>query len=283
LLYSDVKTSGDNWGVFAQDELKLSQVFSANAGVRYDWYSTFGDTLNPRLALVCAASDTTVFKALYGRAFRAPNAFEYDYVAPGYLANHALQPETVESWELAWEQALGRNYRLTASIFRNNLEDLIVQVVDPGSGDLIYDNVSSARVQGIEAELESWWSGGVKARASYSYSEAVDEATDLWLSNSPRHLAKLNVSAPIVGEHLSAGLELQAMSSRRTEAGNEVGGFVVCNATLLSRELWKGVTLSFSVYNLLDTDYRDPVSQDFVQDAIWQPGRTFRLKLDYRF
>lgn len=282
-LYSDVESDGNNWGLYVQDELELFRRVAINAGVRYDWYSSFGDTLNPRLAIIYGPWERTAFKAMYGQAFRAPNAFELGYVAPGYAANPELQPEKVESLELAWEQGLGRNYRFTASVFRNDLEDLIAQTVDGGTGDLFYDNISSARAQGFETELEAHWAGGVRARASYSLTEAVDEETDLRLSNSPRHVGKLQLALPLAGECLSAGLELQALSARRTEAGSEVPGFTVCNATLLSRELCPGLTLSFSVYNLFDKDYRDPVSPDYVQDAIWQAGRSFRLKLDYRF
>jgi iron complex outermembrane receptor protein len=73
------------------------------------------------------------------------------------------------------------------------------------------------------------------------------------------------------------------MSSRRTVRGNEVGAHLVCNFTLFSRELAKGLELAASVYNLFDQRYSDPVSLDFTQDAIQQDGRSFRVKLAYRF
>jgi iron complex outermembrane receptor protein len=37
------------------------------------------------------------------------------------------------------------------------------------------------------------------------------------------------------------------------------------------------------VYNLFDANYADPAGPDFTQDAIPQNGRSFRVKLTYRF
>jgi iron complex outermembrane receptor protein len=45
----------------------------------------------------------------------------------------------------------------------------------------------------------------------------------------------------------------------------------------------KGLELSVSIYNLLDREYADPVSDDFTQDTIEQDGRTFRIEATKRF
>jgi outer membrane receptor protein involved in Fe transport len=58
---------------------------------------------------------------------------------------------------------------------------------------------------------------------------------------------------------------------------------VTANFTLFSRELIKNLEASASLYNLFDRRYRDPVAGDFRQAAIEQDGRTFRVKLTYRF
>jgi outer membrane receptor protein involved in Fe transport len=58
----------------------------------------------------------------------------------------------------------------------------------------------------------------------------------------------------------------------------------VVNLTLFSQKLIKNLEFSASVYNLLNTQYSDPAS-DFhgPLDIIEQDGRTFRVKLTYRF
>src|SRR5258706_5342316 len=92
------------------------------------------------------------------------------------------------------------------------------------------------------------------------------------LANSPQHLGKLSLSVPLWEEKIFASVELQGMSDRRTVSGGNVGAVWLANATLFSRELFKGLEVSASIYNLLDQRYRDPVSPDFTRDSIQQDG-----------
>ena len=84
-------------------------------------------------------------------------------------------------------------------------------------------------------------------------------------------------------EKIFAGLELQYTARRVTPTGTMAGDFWLANATLFSRQLVKDVELSASVYNLFNQRYADPVSSNFLQDAIQQDGRSFRVKLTYHF
>ncbi|MDX1458609.1 MAG: TonB-dependent receptor, partial [Marinobacter sp.] len=61
---------------FVQDEWAFAPDWELTAGVRYDHYSDFGDTVNPRLALVWTTTPWLTTKLLYGEAFRAPAFFE---------------------------------------------------------------------------------------------------------------------------------------------------------------------------------------------------------------
>ena len=102
----------------------------------------------------------------------------------------------------------------------------------------------------------------------------------------------VNTSAPLLKDKIFAGLELQYTSSRHTVftdlSGSTVSaadapGFALVNFTLYSRNLIKNLEASASVYNLLDTSYFDPASRAHQQNVIRQDGRTFRLKLTYKF
>ena len=74
--YLDSKESDYLLGIYAQDEFHILTNLTLNAGARYDHYSSFGDTLNPRGALIYHPWRPSTFKLLYGQAFRAPNAYE---------------------------------------------------------------------------------------------------------------------------------------------------------------------------------------------------------------
>lgn len=281
--YLDSRESGGFFSVYAQDELRLSERLLLNAGVRYDHFESFGGTVNPRAALIYQSSEATTFKLLYGRAFRAPNAYENFYESSINRRNPDLGPETIRSWELVCEQRLGRNWRATVSLFYNDVQDLIGYREEPEGGVFFFDNLDAVSVQGGEIEAEAQWASGLRGRASYTHTRAEDAATGLRLSNSPEHLGKLGISLPFRQDKAVASLELQGMSERRTVRGGRVSGVVLANATLLGRELVKGLEVSASVYNLFDRRYSDPVASDFLQDSIEQDGRTFRIRLTGRF
>jgi iron complex outermembrane receptor protein len=68
--------------------------------------------------------------------------------------------------------------------------------------------------------------------------------------------------------------------------GGQVGAYGVTNLTLVSRNLWKGLELSASVYNLFNHKYYDPGSLDHLSSGLQripQDGITFRLKATYAF
>ncbi len=118
---------------------------------------------------------------------------------------------------------------------------------------------------------------------SSTLQESRDQGTGRILTNSPRHLAKLNLRFPIHGESLSVGAECQYTSRRLTLGGNDAPGFAVASVTFLSRRLAKGLDLSASVYNVFDKKYGDPGGPQHLQDTIEQDGRNVRLKVTWGF
>jgi len=281
--YLNTHNNADNFGLYSQGEFVLAKPLTLNAGVRYDHYRSFGDTVNPRAGLIYSPFKETAIKALYGQAFRAPNAFETGYISPAYDRNPNLKPETVKSFDLVWEQGFARNYRTTTTLFYENISDLITKQINTVTGHSIFENTDSAKSLGADFEVEAQWKGGWRGKVSYTYAHATGGASGGWLSNSPEHMGKLSLSAPLYQEKVFATLEVQAMSDRLTVANTKVGAFAVCNFTLFSQELIKNFEFSASVYNLFDTHYSDPVSVDYLQKSIQQDGRSFRAKLTWKF
>ena len=280
--YMDSRESANSYGLFAQDEFQILKNLALTAGLRYDNFSTFGETVNPRAALIYHPWEPTTFKLIYGSAYRAPNAYETYYMSPSNKQNPDLRPETIRSYELVYEQRVGLHWSGSASLFYNDMKDLIRYQYDSADGLYYFGNQDSVKAQGAEFEIAAQWAA-LRARASYTYTHTEDSATGQRLSNSPEHLGQLQLSVPIYRDKLFASMEFQAMSDRQTVRGNNVGPVWLVNATLFSQKIVKNLEFSASAYNLLDQHYSDPVSSDFIQDSIQQDGRQFRLKLTYKF
>jgi len=273
------------WALFIQDEYKLFEKLFVNIGLRYDHYETFGGTANPRVALIHSPAEKTTFKLLFGRAFRAPNAFELYYHDgdQSQKANPGLGPEKIWTYELVYEQYIGDHLRLVASGFYYEISDLISQQTDPDDELLVFRNVERIRAKGVEVELEGKTAHGIRGRISLALQDSENETTGEDLTNSPRALVKTNLIVPLLREKIFAGGEVQYTSHRKTVSGGEADGFVMTNLTVLGRNFYKGFELSASVYNLFDEEYGDPGFEEHEQDMIIQDGRTFLLSVTYSF
>lgn len=286
----DDRRSPNMTALFLQDEFHILPNLTVIGGLRYDHYQSFGGTWNPRLAAVYKPFDKTVLKLIYGKAFRAPNVYEMHYDdGISYRGNSDLRPERIRTAEAVWEQYLGEHFRSSLSAYHYWIDGLITQQSEEGL--LVYRNASELQAKGLEAEAEVRWVDGLQGRVSYVLQRAED-TRDSTLTNSPRHQAKLNLNYPLLAHKLFAGAELQYTSSRKTLLGRDSGSFFITNLTLFSQNIIKGLELSGTIYNLFDKRYRDPVAGELTidpeapelgLDTVEQDGRTFRVKLTYRF
>ena len=283
--------SGYRAGVYVQDEWRITEVLSAISGLRLDrdQINTWeGDQINtwkasPRIGLIWMASPATALKAMYGRAHRAPNAFERDYQDnTTQVANPALNGETIDPFEFVADQRVGTDAVVRASVYRWTMHNLVTLGIDPVSGLSQYQSGGLTQARGVELSSDKTWQGDTRLRGSVALQHVTD-AQGLRLQNSPLLLGKLNLSTPLPVAGLRAGYELDYDSARRMLDGNETGGYVLSNITLSTHSLASGLELSMSIYNLFDKRYAQPASRTNWQNAIEQDGRSVGIKLSYAF
>src|SRR5678815_72690 len=259
-VYTDVQKRSAAVGVFAADDLELNPKLTLSLGARYDRYQKLGGTVNPRLGLIFHPDVGTSLKLLYGTAFRAPTTYETLYTAPTYKTNPNLDSERLETAEIALDKYFGTRYRIAASVYRFVAKDLISLTFDPSDGLFVFRNLTRVRSEGAEFEFERRWQHDSFLRLSHAWSSSRDTTTGLRLTASPRNLTKLHLGVPLVGEKLSAGLEVQYVGSMLTPSGSEAPGHTVGNLTLIAANVFPGLDLTAGVYNLFDTRYGYPAS-----------------------
>jgi outer membrane receptor protein involved in Fe transport len=116
-------------GTYGQLQWNPSRLFHLTTGVRMDYSTRFGVSVNPRLAVVSAPFETTSLKLLYGRAYLEPTPYQVYGVLTDrdslVFPNPDLRPEKLDSVELVWEQRVGKNLRFTTGGFVNRVTDII--------------------------------------------------------------------------------------------------------------------------------------------------------------
>ncbi len=73
MTFSSFTGSRNVWAVFAEGSAPLFQGFEANLAVRYDHYSDFGGTTNPKVSLRWQPAPTVLLRASAGTGFLAPS------------------------------------------------------------------------------------------------------------------------------------------------------------------------------------------------------------------
>ncbi|MEN8129288.1 MAG: TonB-dependent receptor [Pseudomonadota bacterium] len=174
--------------VSLQDEWSFAQDWSLTGGLRYDHYSDFGDTINPRLALVWETRHDLTTKFLYGQAFRPPSFAElFDINNPVILGNPELDPETINTLELALDYRPTFDLRTGMNIFAYKLDDLIRFVPDPGGTTSTAQNVGSQEGYGIELEAEWKLTSDFTLAGNYAFQNSEDTDTNSNAGNAPKN------------------------------------------------------------------------------------------------
>jgi iron complex outermembrane receptor protein len=282
-LYLDDHRSAGVWALYFQDKFSIRKNLSFVVGLRSDWHDRLENALSPRVGLHFTPKANTDVKATYSRAFRAPNSYETFYAGNNSNStNPSLKPERIRSLEVDVERRFAKTYYVSGAGFLNRIDDPIEQRFDSFTGRPIYTNSDKVQTKGIEFELGTKWPSGLDGAISYSLQDSRNIATSDVLPNSPKQLAKLTLSVPLVKEKLFSSVDAQYVSVRRTIAQTELGGFFVMNLTLFTRKIGEKFDFSGGFYNILDKRYADSGGLEHVQASIPQNGRTFRTKLTYR-
>lgn len=261
------------YGGFAQvlwaprDDLDLA------ATLRRDEHSSYGGFTSGRLALAWRPAEGTTLRAALATGFRAPSLDELygDYPAFFFHGNPDLAPEESTSYELGIEQEFGAGARLTATLFRLNIDNLIATSADYSS----LENVAGQSVrQGLELGAEVELGAAATLGLSYTYIDAT-RATGTRLALVPRHDLTLKLDAQLA-DRVKAGVSVHHVADRLDDfASFQMPDYTVVDARISydlngETEVWGGVG------NLFDQDYQ-------TSNGFAAPGRTIYVGLRKSF
>jgi iron complex outermembrane receptor protein len=275
---TDVSRPDRSGALFAQEEWKLSDRWKASLGLRFDDSLNFGHFISPRLALVYQQSARTVYKFIYGRAYRNPSTFERYYDDDGYstIANPTLRSETANTFEVSAERKIRPNTSVLVDVYHYRIDHMIRSVtVSPGVGQ--YQNGAQDHSTGVEFELKSKLWRDLEAAGSFAFDVARDTGLQDELPNSPSQVGKLRFSKPFFRDKLAVSSSTQYLSRRDTMSGALTRPVLLEDITFTTRRLHPDFDLQFGVRDVLNWHYEDPVY--LAIDQMRQDGRSMFVKL----
>jgi outer membrane receptor protein involved in Fe transport len=280
----------NNIGAFAQ--LATGQLFgrraTATLGARFDRmffnynqltvkpYPTPSkdfQQLSPRAAVVVFPTDKLSVKLLAGRGFRAPAPSELFGANTYALASNIdqLKPETVTTFELAFDWAVVGNWIWRANTFYRKFNDQIAySVANANLSTNVYSNTTAGAETEVLTDLAVGSTGRIQGFFNYSLAQLLDETiSDETIIKSdkltwaPEHVANLGLS--FRGGKLDASAQVHVQGPvRRRESdvptpdtlmarGVRVDGWATIDARA-AYQLVKWAELGVQATNLLDSD-----------------------------
>ena len=250
----------ENSHVFIQDVWHLADDWELTTGLRFDHYSDFGDTTNPRIALVWSALHNLTVKALYGEAFRAPSFAETGEQAnPALLGNPNLEPETLKSYELAFNYKPTYNLTLDLNLFQYYWKDIIQFVPDIG-GTRTAQNAGEQEGHGIELEASWQMNDYLSVLSNYSWQKSEDELNNADAANAPEQQFYIRANASLPS---GWNINLQAnrvMGRNRAfdDPREDIDDYTSVDFTLRKSFLTDQLELSLITKNIFNADAREP-------------------------
>lgn len=196
------RTTG-GFAAFAQADYNFEFPLKLIFGLRYDYikvgYIDGESSVSPKIGLNYKLSDNTVLRSSYGKGFRAPTLAEAftSTSASGIVVkpNPDLKSETTYSFEIGINHRFSNSISFDLALFNNDYFDMIEPRLE-NDGQVIFDNVTRARIQGFETNLVfSFLERKLLFDIGYTYLWARDLENDTFLKYRSRHnlVSKLNV------------------------------------------------------------------------------------------
>lgn len=267
---------------YLQDEWNLLPDWTLTSGLRYDYYSDVGGTLNPRLALVWASSATVTTKLLAGRGFRAPTFFElYAKSNPSTLGNKDLKPVTISSAELAVSVRPNTALSWGLSLFYYEVDNIVIYELVVPSGR---EAKNATGQDGYGLELNAQWDPSARWRLSGYYAFQDNERYDTQDNNSLSAKDKIKLRADWrMSQRWRFNGVVTYVGKRERMAGDDRGepdNFVITDINALA-DLNRQITLGVLLKNVFDEEavaLGEPGSGDI---ALAGRAAYFSLTYDY--
>ncbi len=316
-------STSDRLGAFVQDEIALGARAQLVPALRFDRVrlrahadavfaaanpgrpvvGSSDEALSPRLGVVYRLAPSTTVVAQWAAGFRTPPAADVNLGLSGLPAGYAVVPNPdlrAEHSRGAEVGVRGRHARFeySATAFFTRYRDLIVSraplpcpahpsCVPGATGTFQSQNVSRARIHGVEATARLSIAGPWSLQAAAAYAYGADSGRDRPLNS----IEPLRIVAGAAWDRADFSARLNITHARGKTRIDQSAGTIFATPAYTVADLtasWQvaaRLRVSAGVFNLFDrkywlwSDVRAVVNPGATIDRYTQPGRNFSLRL----
>lgn len=262
-----------NRGVFAEAVYSPSENLDVIGTLRYDDNSQFDSATTGKLAVSYRPNDALTLRGAVATGFRAPVPSELYSAYPDplypYFGNPDLAPEESQSVEIGFDYALSDATAISATAFRNGIENLVqfqscpyvfdsdlgFWVCAPDSFSTVVNTPGTSTYKGLEFNLEHRFSDDLGMTLAYTYLDAKT-AAGARLPRVAEHELYLSLEVAIT-DRLDGQLAITHVAGRppETSPAQVMPDYTVVDL-IFEYELSEAATAYLSVHNVLDEQYQ---------------------------
>ncbi|MCK9621684.1 MAG: TonB-dependent receptor [Methylobacter sp.] len=263
------------WSAVAQDEWQFAEHWQLTTGVRFDDYSDFGNTVNPRAALVWDINEQLTSKLLYGKAFRAPNFSEQgNQNNPVIVGNKQLKPEIINTVEWAFDYRPFSGLRTAVNLYYYEIENLIAIP----AGSVTFQNSGNQNGYGTEFEWNWQATENWNVMGNYAWQNARSTDTNSRVTGVPEHHVYTAVGWQFLPQwQLQPQVNWIGSRTSAFDDNRSLKDYETIDLTLRGKKLFGHLNLSASIRNMFDANNLEPASPALPQN-IPLPGRSFYIE-----
>jgi outer membrane receptor for ferrienterochelin and colicins len=258
--------------LFIQDEIELGD-FQVILGTRVDDHELWGTEINPNASIAYRVTEKSRLRASVAKAFSAPNLVklygEGWRMGPHLVhANPDLEPEESLGYQLGWDYRFNERISLRATLFQNDIDNLITYRVDRTTGypyGMYWENTDEAMTRGVELNLRAKLSKTLSGTLGYTRLDTEDKETGLELASRPQDSVNLTLdwqAAPKWQVRLSGLLTGKRYEDEENE--NKLGSYFLLNLGL-EHKLTDNYRLFFKADNVTGVE---DIEDDYDLDGV---------------
>jgi len=257
--------------VYLNDEYSLNQNMNISAGLRYDYYSDFKDSISPNLGAVYIVNEQLRLKALYSHSFRAPSWIEL-------TSNSFLEAEKSDSIEtgIIYKYSVYNIFKL--NIYASKIKDMITK--DSVTRKYIQDTKNS--FYGVELDYTYIPSNAMELDLMASYIDAQDDDGET-LPNVANMLASATFTYELDSGFVFGSFLRYIAGSKRasTDPRDTMKDSWIFNQTVSYN--YKNICASLVFNDLFDSGVYYNISPNRYNEDYDNGGRTVTLNLSMEF
>ncbi|MEI7736034.1 MAG: TonB-dependent receptor [Ferruginibacter sp.] len=282
-------------GFFVQDDWKLSHKFTAQAGLRWDNHSAYGNFVLPRLSFLYKISNHFTSRLGGGLGYKTPSEFANDIDERQYgliIPNTILKAEqsTGVNWDINYKNVVnGWHITVNQMFYITEIKQPVVDVLWPNSTITFYNAAHPVNTKGFETYV-ALTHDALEIYLGYT----LTSAKQLYDAVHPNvSLSARNKFATVIAyefsNHFRAGIEAAYTGKQYLDNGSTSSPFLF--AAAMMRYDINNISFVLNCENLLDyrqtnkeTIYTGPATNP-VFKQIWAPldGRVINLSAKLNF